>query len=404
MSHLNKWKSFFNRKQWKYKEFKGPYDSGIMCVIGRKNDKCNIFISDRKVTFKYYKRRANRKDYDSKNSIKITFVIKNKLLSVYKKDKKFFQNLGFRASQEIEDSQLNMSKKIKPILNFYFGLNKLKQYPSLRQTIKCLQYPGIVKLEGIHLHKSFISILRQKDLTSDQLIKKIIGHNSKIIKKELYDKEKHVAQVLYILKPFLNRGEAEQISLSGCSDILGNSRVKNTKKVFRRFFRKLTSKQIVHLFTQVYNPFYVEDTIRQVMEHEDKIVLPKQLKNWKYLHDEISNQYRKLKNQDYEFKLTDKLKKIDNHKIENEVIVVPKTRHELIDWGQKMNNCIAGYHQEFNQGRTVLLAVKENNELKYNIEIQNRNIRQFMLNRNVRAPEEVIKKYTEIFKSYGLVS
>lgn len=70
------------------------------------------------------------------------------------------------------------------------------------------------------------------------------------------------------------------------------------------------------------------------------------------------------------------------------VFVIPKDRATLVEWGQKMNNCIGGYADNAREGSTIVVALYKNNEVEYNIEINpsSGEVRQFVshANRTVR--------------------
>jgi hypothetical protein len=87
----------------------------------------------------------------------------------------------------------------------------------------------------------------------------------------------------------------------------------------------------------------------------------------KEYHDKIMVEQRKRIEKDFELKPKDFLLSIDGIEIDEYTIVVPKTRYELIEWGNIMSNCIASYANSMLSGYCSLFGVKENGKLVYNI-------------------------------------
>jgi hypothetical protein len=81
---------------------------------------------------------------------------------------------------------------------------------------------------------------------------------------------------------------------------------------------------------------------------------------------------------------------IQGKKIKDLSIHVPETRYELVEWGARMNNCIAGagYAGLFRKKEIILLAVKRGDEMLYNLEIRGGRIVQFHGKRNSAPREE----------------
>jgi hypothetical protein len=135
---------------------------------------------------------------------------------------------------------------------------------------------------------------------------------------------------------------------------------------------------------------YLMDTVRQYTEFEAKMILPEKPKSVKELHGAITTQYRKLSTEDVVFEFDDTLKAVDGKFVADLEIVVPKSKFELIDWGTRLNNCIASYAKMFANRETILLGIKRNGSIMFNVEIRNKEIVQFMGNYN--TPENGVDR------------
>lgn len=130
---------------------------------------------------------------------------------------------------------------------------------------------------------------------------------------------------------------------------------------------------------------FLRDMANQWCEKSDKIPLNVKWKDLVDLHDYITKEYRKLQHADFELKFNEEVQKIDGVSLEGGLYLeLPKTNHTLIDWGQKMNNCIGGYGRNVNNsdGKQWVLGVYKDGKLTYNIEVYNKNLRQFYAHHN----------------------
>lgn len=78
-------------------------------------------------------------------------------------------------------------------------------------------------------------------------------------------------------------------------------------------------------------------------------------------------------------------------------IVVAKDNHQLIEWGKYMSNCIASYA---NRTGTSLIALYRGEEMLYNIEIVNGEIRQMRARFNNMPDPKDQKTFTTYFEKF----
>lgn len=110
--------------------------------------------------------------------------------------------------------------------------------------------------------------------------------------------------------------------------------------------------------------------------------------SFKELHDYAAKEWSKIKNPCVVFEYKKGAVEIDNATVGDFKIVLPKNSYELIDWGQKMSNCVGSYSSLIKNNNCLVLGVEKGGELKYNIEIRGGAIGQFYGPRNSSPPLE----------------
>jgi len=183
----------------------------------------------------------------------------------------------------------------------------------------------------------------------------------------------------------------------------------------REILQFYSPRKIVNLINGCKDFNLIDDSARQWQLYKDKIKLPKRPKSIEELHNYLSNEARKLMYEDFELPINESLKEVHDwylcppikkifkkedldltEKIELFRFVAPKSRFEMIDWGQKMGNCIASYAERVKRGDCIILGVYKDKDLKYNIEIRNRIINQFYAKNNTKPDikdENCIRKF-----------
>jgi hypothetical protein len=415
MTNLEKWEKFLKRKRWKYQEVDTKWGKSLMVKTYARNKRCHIFMSENKINYAFFVAGGPGGHATRQSTYCLSY--RNGSLHMYNTYNKFFRNNGINGPTAIVSEMSDMfssikmgqqiikfktvRNKFKYITEYFLRLNKEKynEY-GIKQALTQACYPALKTIGPYQvLNRQTAALLRKKDTNIDVFIKKTMKHNSKIIRKALINGiGPGLFCILHVLKNRLNRGEVENLINSNSYWYDSNLNIKH----LRLFFNQYTNKKIFKMLKTTRSYFELTDTLKQFYDN-DKIVPPQDFKIFKDIHDNISIQYRKLQSKDYEFKVNKKLQKIDGTLIGSEIITVPKTKYELIEWGEKMNNCIGSYHSEVNSQRTIILGVKEGNEIKYNIEIRGGYISQFVKNRNMNADEKVINKYKEIFKEHKLI-
>lgn len=304
------------------------------------------------------------------------------------------------------------NKKYADFLSHFYYVKTSKQ-----KTI--LNFKDFI-FESLNVDNNSIMSLETKDLSlirklnnKDDYCLKLINSlpNSKIIKKFIYktfDKENipliGLMNVISLYKIFkLNRGEIENIindySINRCKVCW-----KTVKKVYKKepSFRNIILKFIVK---DELNTYYFRDSITMLGQYDDIVIKPK-YKNVVEFHNDIVLQYNKKKTENYIYdnsKKRNEYKKIHNHNYDDTIIKIPESKYDLMDWGNKLSNCIGSYHNLYLQNKTELICIEKNKQPLYTIEIRNKEIKQFVGKYNRSVEEKIVNSYKNIFKQYGVI-
>lgn len=204
-----------------------------------------------------------------------------------------------------------------------------------------------------------------------------------------------------LLMPHINKltSEITEKAKTGVQNhliITGNNRLmdKGLDTQLDQFLMQFTEQKRTQLLSSFFNEAYNNrnvlnfiDAAEQWYPFRDKIEIPKNLKTMREVHDYVAAERRKLGTADFHLTIDDKILELDGLTIGNLRLEVPKTNHKLIEYGQKMNNCIGGYGQRVNQSKKAqwLLGVYKNDELTYNIEVNHKSVVQFWGKHNSQA-------------------
>lgn len=344
------------------------------------------------------------------------FFLKNGKYIIYcgKKDKTYIKynvdNFFRYVTGESEYSKKIVSTKnmykIDFIFNYLLCLNKIPNiFSRYTKTILQTRFNDLRhEYNVVNLNRSCYDILKKH--TFHSIYEKYVGINSKIIKKQFRNNPKYfISGAIFIpqIKSRFNRGQLEDLfglnicmrNMATCIDLSD--------------FTELDAYNLTIKWKKDYekNSIILRDTVSQLVKAKrmnvGKIIIPK-FKTFRELHDKVTIQFRKLKTKDYKFNIRKELLQLDGLKVGDTTIVLPKTRHELVDWGNKMNNCISSYHEKFHCGNTDLIGVKNiNGDLIYNIEIKNNKLIQFVKNHNQTEHRTKMKPYFDLFKEMKLL-
>lgn len=100
--------------------------------------------------------------------------------------------------------------------------------------------------------------------------------------------------------------------------------------------------------------------------------IPKNWKDTKELHDKIAKSHRKIKAlmQKVNFKYHPLTLALDGKTCKNYKLIIPKSSLELVEWGEKLHNCIASYQDRVTRGETIVAGVEVDGEIKYALQFE----------------------------------
>lgn len=123
------------------------------------------------------------------------------------------------------------------------------------------------------------------------------------------------------------------------------------------------------------------DTLRQFKRLQDDYNVnfaPGQItaKTWLEFHDDLTRDLSRRKVRDQPIEKVSLAKKIDKVSLSDGYsIILPKTTHELIDWGRNMEHCIGSYTDAAVQGESVFLGIIKDKKMIGNAQISVKNKR-----------------------------
>lgn len=139
--------------------------------------------------------------------------------------------------------------------------------------------------------------------------------------------------------------------------------------------------------------WWVRDSLnmlQKLKENDDNYKVPN-CKTFHELHEELNRDLKYIKNPIIKLPIPDKYKEFfdSNPEIDNYKIVWPESNYTMIDWGNKLNICVGSYADWVKQGNTAVFGLEKDGEIKYCVEVQKKEIRQFRGKCNQDAPKEL---------------
>lgn len=173
---------------------------------------------------------------------------------------------------------------------------------------------------------------------------------------------------VYTLRKLIPLDYIFEIILNNTSQSLGfinEQQVRITRKLLKNYGKE----RIKILMSKTFNDFELIDSAKQWNDFKNQITLPDKPDSIKTLHDYISKEYRKVKTQNHKLNMIKTFKILDGFQIKNYRFHLPKNTHELIEWGQKLNNCIASYSDSAMRQDIQLVGVLKDDQLTYALEL-----------------------------------
>ncbi len=271
-------------------------------------------------------------------------------------------------------------------------------------------YPALVDLKGFCPEAKVGTISSDysiclKEPTFRKAVKKCFGVAGDAMFKAVCEKVKKKSSldcflIGMTLRNILSPNDLLKLVANFSTDIRYGYKTKELRK-FCRLFNNDRLK-ILAAGNDLFS-IYAIDAAKMYFEYKDKgVILPEKPKSFREIHDFLVKQVNKIKTGFKELS-QEKLKKLDNVQVGDMTIVIPKSNHELLDWGNAMSNCIGGYWYNVQSGDTNVFGIVKNGDLTYNVEVYRGAIRQFVGKRNQPAPPEDYGLIEKLLKKEGII-
>lgn len=277
-----------------------------------------------------------------------------------------------RRTKCIERRALSLTRKFLKSHNV-----KIDNKNNLSQLIKEACYPLLKEIKCKNINSDYSIHFKKPNIKS--AIKSCFGYDSKKLVKMVCERiikedSTSIFQAGVILKGLIPLDyfyTIESMSNRILSHRIGKiNRIRNLLKNYD-FKRIKTLLFPDGVFDIDYN---INDSAMQYSLYKDKITLPPKPKDVQELHDSISLQVRNFKDPDFILPVKEEL---DGQTFGEFKIISPKSRNELVKWGNFMGNCIAGYAEKVKNKQCLLLGLEKNGQLMYNCEIVGKTLTQF---------------------------
>lgn len=282
--------------------------------------------------------------------------------------------------------------------------------------------------------ETFLPYLRHEDNVNN-LIKKFFGYNSKSIRKVFFsqlsillnsstkfDNKEEIKNSWILANCFKKKIPIDYIRQILEASIMLPMHPECTKKEFKtlksfaHFFIGREKRLLKLLDLKTNNYCYRSNLLTDTL-HNLKILIENNphydlFKNdfstLNELHDVVARNARKIK--DKPFLIYQKsLHKINGAKInENIQLTLPTTNHDLVNWADELNNCLAGYVNNVKENFSQIIGVLVDQQLTYAIEVNpiTKEVRQFYGKCNTQPKQEhrkIVETYLtdqKIIKQY----
>jgi len=200
------------------------------------------------------------------------------------------------------------------------------------------------------------------------LIKKLIGSCGKKTYKLVCENAKNdslskTLDSIYLLKNHFVLDDIQKI-LEG--DLLKRITWNSYKPLSNKIVEFLASLSRSELFKKEYNfsPLIFQDSVR-MWHQQNKPDIKHMTIN--QIHDRFAVEGRKRKSANFDLNPSKDLLLLENFEANGYTLKVPKTSHELQEWGNIMHNCVASYAGNMQAGANNLFAVFKDEEMLYNV-------------------------------------
>ncbi len=262
---------------------------------------------------------------------------------------------------------------------------KSSKEPKLDLIFAKLVWPSLQRISGISnftpsKNKSVGSLLRRY-LTLKEIIRKILGSCGKKTYKLVCEKikEHNISFVLDKLYTFKRLFTIDDIQLmfarpgfilipAFATVHLGTGYPITQYKILE-YLKQFTKARLLSENPQDFDPIHSSffDAVKMWNE-AGKPEIQRGISLREH-HDQLSLQTRRKRDGDYDLNPSEELLSIDGLEIGDYKLVTPKTKYQLINWGNIMSNCIASYANQVKNRECDIFGILFKNELFANISL-----------------------------------
>jgi hypothetical protein len=118
------------------------------------------------------------------------------------------------------------------------------------------------------------------------------------------------------------------------------------------------------------------------------------------IHAYLEREYKRIQNPIFMLNNDVEIEALDDVELAHLRFMVPKTNHDLIEWGQIMSHCVGTYGEYVKKKERQIIGVvdKNTNEMVYTIDIRKKKIVQFLGKRNSQPESfdnELVTKFLQ---------
>ena len=123
------------------------------------------------------------------------------------------------------------------------------------------------------------------------------------------------------------------------------------------------------------------------------------------IHAHLHREYQRIQNPNFMLNNDAEIEALDGVEFDNFRIMVPKTNHELIEWGSIMHHCVGGYGDGVKKKDRQIIAImdKVTNTMLYTADIRRKTLQQLLGVRNSQPSTGDNQAIIQFFKDKNLI-
>lgn len=272
-------------------------------------------------------------------------------------------------------------------INFAFKLNIISDNKIL--PLQKLIFPHLIPPSGIP--KNYIRPIRRV-LRNDDISMQIKGLSSilfnkkvpnsflnRLVKSYKYSENKEIYLYSSIVNTLnhLHNSNLKRDTLNKLLE-LGIEKIPNTFFFTVLMRRGIKENSLIRLLYKFYNndgyprSYIIDDTANMATSViGDNFNWGKRIRCLKELHDDLAKVQKKLGSVLQQCPITPLSSYLEDKKILEYDLSLPKNNHQLISWGEDFKNCVGAYFFKILSGESIIISLKYKNKKVYCVELNN---------------------------------